>query len=228
MEAADMVPYTQILYLSVPQEQELESSTSDTGLAWSKALDVVEQSQGFVRLSWGRSPEDRSKVQLHTVRTTLAQHQNFLYSAAYDHILQLIQPFLIPDTKPFARHAPLKHFTPERRSPLSPSTPVTGSAVYVSTDVTWHEGAWPLWTHIVRHVPGCIGIVGGELVEQVDGKSNCYLVYVGWESIKAHEDYHHTKHFASRRVVLGLGNDGYREYGHMVFEGERVKPGVKL
>jgi hypothetical protein len=123
---------------------------------------------------------------------------------------------------------------------MSPSTPVTGSAIYLETDEAWHEGAWPLWTHIVRHVNGCLGIVGGEIIEELSdevsaggsgsgaGKSGkdryrrCYLVYVGWESIKAHEDYHHTKHFASRRVVLGLGNKGYREYAHVKFEGERV------
>lgn len=111
---------------------------------------------------------------------------------------------------------------------MSPATPVTGSAIYVSTDETWHEGSWPLWTHIVRHVAGNMGIVGGKLLEQVDGRADCYLVYVGWESIEAHEAYHHTEHFAKRRVVLGLGNKGYREYAHIKFEGERVKQAARL
>ena len=163
------------------------------------------------------------------VRTDLAHHRNFLYSHAYTTLLSQLHPLLTPNTQPFARHAPLRHFTPPSRpSPLSPSTPVTGSAVYLSTEPTWHEGAWPLWTHIVRHVPGCVGIAGGVLVEQVDGHRDCFLVYVGWESVEAHEAYHHTKHFAARRIILGLGNKGYREYGHVKFEGERVGQVARL
>ena len=60
------------------------------------------------------------------------------------------------------------------------------------------------------------------MLEEIDGHDRCYLVYVGWESIEKHEEYHHTEHFAKRRIVLGLGNKGYREYAHMKFEGERV------
>jgi hypothetical protein len=160
---------------------------------------------------------------MRTVRTDLAQHRNFIYSASYDRFLSLVRPLLTPNSPaPFARHVRLTHFTPDRPSPVSPSSPVTGSAIYLSTDATWHEGAWPLWTHIVRHVSGCVGIAGGELLEEVDGHKRCYLVYVGWESIEKHEEYHHTEHFAKRRIVLGLGNKGYREYAHMKFEGERI------
>ena len=63
------------------------------------------------------------------------------------------------------------------------------------------------------------------MIEEVDGCKDCYLVYVGWESIEAHEAYHHTEHFAKRRVVLGLGNGGYREYGHVCFDGWRERKG---
>ena len=78
-------------------------------------------------------------------------------------------------------------------------------------------------------MPGCMGIAGGEVLESVDGHEKSYLVYVGWETIEKHEEYHHTEHFAKRKVVLGLGNKGYREYAHMTFEGERLaKSGAKL
>ena len=50
-----------------------------------------------------------------------------------------------------------------------------------------------------------------------------YIVYVGWESVEKHEAYHHTKHFADHRVILRSGNDGFAEYGHVVFEGGREK-----
>ena len=81
----------------------------------------------------------------------------------------------------------------------------------------------------MRSVPGCLGIAGGSLLETITDEKgsyeNCYLVYVGWRSVADHEAYHHTEHFAKRRVVLGLGNGGYREYAHVRFEGERVKGG---
>ena len=48
-----------------------------------------------------------------------------------------------------------------------------------------------------------------------------YIVYVGWESVEKHEAYHHTKHFAKHRMILGLGNVGFAEYGHVVFEDSR-------
>ena len=80
----------------------------------------------------------------------------------------------------------------------------------------------------MRHVAGNMGIVGGNVLEEVDGKKDCYLVYVGWESVEAHDAYHHTEHFAKRRVVLGLGNKGYREYAHIKFEGEREKANARL
>lgn len=52
-----------------------------------------------------------------------------------------------------------------------------------------------------------------------------YLVYVGWESVEKHEAYHHTKHFAEHRVILRCGNEGFAEYGHVVFEGGREREG---
>ena len=119
----------------------------------------------------------------------------------------------------------MKEFTPNCQA-LGKGAPFTGSAIYVSTDDTWHEGAWPLWTHIVRHVDGCLGCAGGKVVEAVDGHENSYIVYVGWETIEKHEAYHHTEHFAKRRMVLGLGNKGYREYGHIIFQGGREKDGT--
>ena len=124
--------------------------------------------------------------------------------------------------------------------------PVTGTAIYLRTTSAWHEGAWPCWTHVVRHVKGCTGIAGGKLLEpysadvsaklagatppaKVHGPAsssssdveNCYLVYVGWETIKAHSDYHHTRHFRDHGVILTIGNEGWREYGHVRFEGWR-------
>ena len=62
----DKTPYTQIIYLKVPADTDLCDTNKEPGRIWSQALDLVEQEPGFIRLSWGRSPEDRSNVQLHT------------------------------------------------------------------------------------------------------------------------------------------------------------------
>jgi hypothetical protein len=80
----------------------------------------------------------------------------------------------------------MQEFTPDCQA-LGKGAPFTGSAIYVSTDAAWHEGAWPLWTHIVRYVDGCLGCAGGKVIESVDGHENSYIVYVGWESIEKHE-----------------------------------------
>lgn len=128
---------------------------------------------------------------------------------------------------------------------LGRGAPFTGNAIYLRPTAAWHEGAWPLWTHIVRSIDGCMGCAGGSLLEPVEllsepvlvgevkstrekgkkAKWEGYIVYVGWETVEKHEAYHHTKHFAEHRIVLRCGNEGYAEYGHVVFEGEREATG---
>lgn len=93
-----------------------------------------------------------------------------------------------------------------------------GTAIYKGTDAAWHEGAWPLWTHVVRHVDGCRGIAGGSIEEAVEGEEKSYLVYVAWASVKHHEDYHHTEHFRKHFIILNIGHKGYTEYGHVIFK----------
>ncbi|KAJ9652690.1 hypothetical protein H2198_008057 [Neophaeococcomyces mojaviensis] len=227
--------YTQIVYLKISPDHKLSDNTSSAGQVWSATLDTIEKSEGYQRLYWGRSVEYPQNVQLHIVRASHAEHQSSDVS-----FLDRLHPILKEGSKPVVRHvAPMTTFT------SSPTTafdaPVTGTAIYVRTTEAWHEGSWPCWTHIVRHVAGNSGISGGPIAEALSdndvleggagglesGKGadlrQCYLVYVGWDSIKAHDDYHHTKHFRDHRVVLGIGNSGYREYGHQVFEGWRSK-----
>lgn len=103
-----------------------------------------------------------------------------------------------------------------------------GTAIYKGADDAWYEGAWPLWTHVVRHVDGCMGIAGGEVVEPVEGHERSYLVFVGWETVKKHEDYHHTEHFRKHFIILNIGHKGYTEYGHVVFQGVREKSSSRL
>lgn len=119
---------------------------------------------------------------------------------------------------PLIRHATLQHQALD--DPLGPGLlgyPI-GTAIYKGTDAAWHEGAWPLWTHVVRYVDGCKGIVGGSVLEPVEDTENGYLVYVAWESVKHHDDYHHTEHFARHFVILNIGLQGWTEYGHIVFK----------
>ena len=161
------------------------------------------------------------------VRDQLSQQQDFLNSPRFSRFQDALQQLINPSTKLFVRHAYLSEFTPNCQA-LGKGAPFTGSAIYVSTDAAWHQGAWSLWTHIVRHVDGCLGCAGGRVVEAVDGQENSFIVYVGWESIEKHEAYHHTKHFENRRVILALGNKGYREYGHIAFEGSREAAAWRL
>jgi hypothetical protein len=90
-----------------------------------------------------------------------------------------------------------------------------------------------------------MGCSGGPLLEPLktvpgplkstvagDGRTQSFksgfIVYVGWETTEKHHAYHHTKHFAEHSVILRCGNDGYAEYGHIVFEGSREAIATKL
>ncbi|KAL4886740.1 hypothetical protein BJY04DRAFT_213492 [Aspergillus karnatakaensis] len=54
-------------------------------------------------------------------------------------------------------------------------------------------------------------------VETKTEETGEYVVFVGWESVKHHDDYHHTKDFARKRVILAQHNSGWRGYGHVGF-----------
>lgn len=64
-------PVTQIHYLTVGEDKDLSDKGSEGGKPWSRALDLLENSAGFRRVYWGRSPEDETKVQLHVGKRTL-------------------------------------------------------------------------------------------------------------------------------------------------------------
>ncbi|KAI8624981.1 hypothetical protein F5Y19DRAFT_480034 [Xylariaceae sp. FL1651] len=225
---------TQVIYLVIPPSEDL-GGQANAGRSWAKAQDTIERSAGFLRLYWGRRLEEPDNVQLHIVRKTLQQHEDFLKSPLYQNELLPIFNTLTEASTPsphipklFIRHAYLQDFTQDCKAlGKAPGMPI-GTAIYLDTDDTWDEGAWPLWTHVVRHVDGCRGVSGGKLVEPVAEYERNYLVYVGWESVEKHDNYHHTKHFANRRIILALGNKGWREYGHIVFEGGREQTSASL
>ncbi|KAL1852798.1 hypothetical protein Daus18300_012042 [Diaporthe australafricana] len=221
---------TQILYLTISPKHELGDVGTDAGKKWAQALDAIESSAGFRRLCWGRRVEIPEQVHVYTVRDDIAHNTAFLASPLYSETFLPIITMLITgspsDIK--IRNAHLEHQVlsdPFGKELLG--YPI-GTAIYKGVDDAWHEGAWPLWTHVVRHVDGCMGIAGGEVVESVEGHDRSYLVFVGWETVKKHEDYHHTEHFQKHFIILNIGHKGYTEYGHVVFQGVREKSSSKL
>lgn len=142
--------------------------------------------------------------------------RSFLSSELYKNEFLPVVTGLADGKAPKVRHTTLHHQALE--SPFGSTLlgyPI-GTAVYTGTDVAW-QYSWPLWTHIVRHVDGCRGIAGGKVLEPVNNLESGYVVYVGWQTVKQHNDYHHTEHFQKHRVVLQLGCRGWVEYGHIVF-----------
>lgn len=169
------------------------------------------------------------------MRHSFSQHQAFLQSNDYRSFLSILQK--LSARLGTVRHAQLKSWTPNDQS-LAHGAPFTGTAIYYNTTEVWNDYAWPLWTHIVRHIDGCLGCSGGPLIEPVttvpgplreslSGKGqrqtfqSGYVVYVGWETTEKHHAYHHTEHFKQFGNVLRCGNEGFAEYGHVVFEGSR-------
>ncbi|KAL3496680.1 hypothetical protein BJX62DRAFT_232348 [Aspergillus germanicus] len=214
---------TQIITFTFKESTTIEDPKSPDGKLWSRALDILESSIGFRKLSWGRHVEESGKVQVHVARDHLNQHYTFLSFPHWKTLTTLLNPlYREPDSHPTIIHALLSNFTHNPRT-TSPDTPVTGTAIYLTTSRSGWERVWALWTTIVPNVKGCLGCTGGWVVEPVDGHDGCYVVYVGWASIEDHDAYHHTKDFGKKRVVLALHNVGWRGYGHVKFLGERVK-----
>ncbi|KAK6860780.1 hypothetical protein PG995_004416 [Apiospora arundinis] len=261
-------PVTQIFYLSIPVEHPLEDATSGAGRRWAEALELIAESPGFLRLYWGRQVEESKKVQLHIVRETLEQNEDFLLSSLYlDEVLPLIKSLLtpphpvhptIPDIQIWHVHLG-QQLTPVTSPTTKPATapsatPTTTNAFGldsligypVSTalyghddDNAWVEGEWLLWADAMRRVEGCKTIAGGRLIKKSvtvtkaadnGGSGGGYLIYVGWETLKHDDEYHGSPHFKEQVMVLSSGGKGFKEYGHVVFQGfkERSNNGNTL
>ncbi|KAK4501306.1 hypothetical protein PRZ48_007114 [Zasmidium cellare] len=154
-------PVTQIIHLGF--KRNTDANLDDAGL-WSEALNACEKSPGLQRLYWARSLEHPEHVELHLVRQSLSQHQDYLKSPNHKTFLAIIEK-LSAQIKSI-RHAQIKSWTPTDKS-LARGAPVTGTAIYFNTTEVWNDYVWPLWTHIVRHIDGCIGCSGGPLLEPV-------------------------------------------------------------
>lgn len=98
--------------------------------------------------------------------------------------------------------------------------PLLEGVELLGTPVLVGEGATEEMKAEVKEGGGLNGVNGA--------KWEGYIVYVGWETVEKHEAYHHTKHFKEHAVVLRCGNAGFAEYGHIVFEGERIANSSKL
>lgn len=159
-----------------------------------------------------------------TVRESLHQHYALLASSAWQQIGERLQSLGIVDLASLVvRHAMMEEFSPNEGK----RAPVTGTAIYLTPDQAGWMKTWELWTTIVAAVPGCIGVRGGWMVEPVESQPG-YVVFVGWESVKIHDAYHHTKHFRQRASILREHNQGFREYGHIAFSQSVVRGQAKL
>ncbi|KAL4866897.1 hypothetical protein BDV12DRAFT_210257 [Aspergillus spectabilis] len=220
---------TQILTFPIRPSATIADPSTPNGQRWSQILDIIQGWEGFKRLHWGRHAEEgeRWRVEVVVVREKLENHYSFLTSPLYQSIQTTLLPPLLPPRKSPLDiehlHALLSNFT-QNPSTLS-SAPVTGTAIYSTTSRTGWEKTWALWTTLVPYVPGCLGCTGGWIVDSpLNGnkegepkEAKEYIVYVGWESIKHHDDYHHTKDFRQKRVILAQHNTGWRGYGHVGF-----------
>ncbi|KAK8121617.1 hypothetical protein PG984_010287 [Apiospora sp. TS-2023a] len=244
-------PVTQIFYISVPVEHQLQDATSGAGRKWAEALELIADSPGFLRLYWGRQVEESKKVQLHVVRENLDQNEFFLESSLYlDDVLPLIKMILtpphpvhptIPDIQIWHVHLgqQLAATTTTAAFPFGANSllgyPIS-TALYGHNssddgdDGHWVEGEWLLWADAMRRVEGCKTIAGGRLIKKSvraaplkssdgNGGSAGYLIYVGWETLKHDDEYHGTPHFKEQVMVLSSGGKGFKEYGHVVFQG---------
>lgn len=145
---------------------------------------------------------------LFLVRQTLNYHEIFRKSQAQTQLTALLHALgSSGSSNPIKaiRYVAMQDFTPNSQA-LGKGAPFTGSAIYLNPTAAWHEGAWPLWTHIVRYIDGCMGCCGGQILGgvelmgeptyagevKVEGekmerwekeKWEGYLVYVGWESV---------------------------------------------
>ncbi|KAK8103421.1 uncharacterized protein PG998_010454 [Apiospora kogelbergensis] len=244
-------PVTQIFYLSIPVEHPLEDATSGAGCRWAEVLELIAESPGFLRLYWGRQVEESKKVQLHIVRETLEQNEDFLESALYlDEVLPLIKSLLTPPhpVHPTIPDIQIWHVHLGQQLAAAAATTTSNAAAAATTargfglgsllgypvstalygnddDDSWIEGEWLLWADAMRRVEGCKTIAGGRLIkarrrggETTHDDGRRWGRWRQW-TLKHDDEYHGSPHFKEQVMVLSSGGKGFKEYGHVVFQG---------
>jgi hypothetical protein len=233
----DAVP-TAMITFPIKAEATIENTQSADGQVWEGILKKFEASPGYQRLYWGRWRERKNKVQLHVARQKSKQNKDFLKSDAFKQILAEVQklaPAGADATKEtVVRHAQLNNFSSGSQA-LGGGAPYTGTAIYFATGRRNWDAAYNLWSTIVPTVPGCLGVSGGWISDEVQipgapknvkggGKwKNSFIAWVGWDSVEAHDAFHGTEDFKKRGVILQQANFGYTEYGHVSFTHTREK-----
>lgn len=233
----DAVPTVMITF-PIKAEATIEDKKSSDGKIWEGILGKFEASPGYQRLYWGRWRENKNKVQLHVAREKSKQNKDFLTSDTFKAILAQVQelaPEGVDVVKETAiRNAQLNNYSSGSRA-LGAGAPYTGTAIYFATGRRNWNAAYELWSTIVPTIPGCLGVSGGWISDEVQipgaptnikggGKwKNCFVAWVGWESVEAHDAFHGTEDFKKRGVILQQANFGYTEYGHVSFTNTREK-----
>lgn len=203
---------TQILLFHVANASKLGDRLSKEYEIWMKALSILERSNEVRRLAWGIGVKRSQEAQIHIVRPSMQAHYAYLAGQVHSRVLEILSE--LRKKPPTVRHVSMQPFTTDK-SPYQ--APFTGTAIYLDCEPGLWDAAWSLWAKIVPTVDGCAGVAGGYVRELVKGKGRAYVVYVGWDSIEQHDHLHHTEFFFDRRIILGTGNDGWSEYGHVQF-----------
>jgi hypothetical protein len=227
----DEVP-TQMITFPIKGSATIEDPKSADGQIWEGILEKIKSSPGYERLYWGRWVERKDKVQLHVARQKSKQNKEFLKTDTWKQILAAVEQLAPTGADPkkdsVVRHAQLNNHSSGSRA-LGGGAPYTGTAVYFATGRRNWDAVWQLWSTIVPTVPGCMGVSGGWISDAVDipgapknikggGKwKNCFIAWVGWETIEAHDAFHDTEEFKKRGIILREANFGYTEYGHVSF-----------
>lgn len=225
---ASSTPITAMIQIpDVEDINSLSKPSTSTGQIWSQILNLFSHQPSTQRVYWGTRLEDVGNVQLHVVRKTLEQHKAFLDSPAYTEFEGLVHE-LTPGGEIVIRHAYLHDMT--FNSKALTDAPFTGTAIYIGIDSHCWDPAWALWSTIVPNWPGCDGVSGGYIIDDIEGhgENKAYIAWVGWETTEAHDDLHHAQFFKDRRIILTQGNKGYREYGHVVWQNVYGKPRANM
>ena len=225
---ASNIPITAMIRIpDVEGVNSLSDSSTDEGKTWSQIIALFEQQPSCTRVYWGTRLEETGHVDLHVVRRTMEEHKQFANSSSFTEFEKLAHE-ISPGAEITVRHAYLHDMTPNSRALTD--APFTGTAIYIGIDSHCWDPAWALWSTIVPNWKGCEGVSGGYIIDDIEGHGECkaYIAWVGWKTTEAHDELHHAQFFKDRRIVLQQGNQGYREYGHVVWHNTGDKSRARL
>ncbi|RMZ70146.1 nuclear pore complex subunit [Pyrenophora seminiperda CCB06] len=217
-------PVAEVAYL--PLKPSLDLSSGKIKEAWQSTLRTIASQPGFKTGYWGRQIENPDTLQLVIGKwDSLSAHQAFMSNSAYKPFLQTLNEKILDGT-PTLLHIKFPADSSASTPLLAPITECINTFFSPDYDQSQYTSRFAQFGAKAAAVPNlqATGAAGGWVVETLPHESlsegtegTVFNVFIGWPSVKVHEEFRASDHFGEVVPLLREGPKGAKMW-HVAFE----------